>query len=171
LRLSCDQLVEFQDQRGFRVPQVSALRLRELTHLRIVIEREAALLSLANGGLEWEANLTAAYHKLAHVEASMHDTPDPSAYMDVWCACEWGFHNTLISACGSETFLAAYRDIYDRQRQQLVMAVENSGYREGNIIEHRAIVDAALARDSSLCAAQIETHLLTGLKALKEGVI
>jgi DNA-binding GntR family transcriptional regulator len=145
--------------------------MRELTQLRIIIEREAGLLSLANGGLEWEANLTAAHHKLAHVEASMHVAPDPSAYMDVWCACEGGFHNTLISACGSETLLAAYRDIYDRQRQQLVMAVEHSGYREGNIIEHRAILDAALARDSVLCAAQIEEHLQTGLKALKAGVL
>ena len=171
LRLSCDQLVEFQDQRGFRVPLVSSLRMRELTQLRIIIEREGALLSLANGGLEWEANLTAAHHKLAHVEDIMHEAEDPSAHMDVWCACEWEFHNTLISACQSETLLSAYRDVYDRQRQQLVMAVENSGYREGNITEHRAILDAALARDRALIATRIETHLLTGLRALRDGVL
>lgn len=171
LRLSCDQLVEFQDQRGFRVPHASAERMRELTQLRIIIEREAALLSLIHGGLEWEANLTAAHHKLAHVEDSMLTAGDPSAFMDVWCACEWEFHNTLISACGSKTLLAAYRDVYDRQRQQLVMAVENSGSREGNVIEHRAILDAALARDSAAAASLIEVHLITGLKALKDGVI
>lgn len=169
-RLSCDQLVEFQDQRGFRVPRASRLRLEELTQLRIIIEREGARLSIADGGLEWEANLTAAHHKLAHVEDKMHASADPAVYMGVWCAGEWEFHNTLISACGSATLIAAYRDIYDRQRQQLVMAVENSGYREGNITEHRAILDAALARDADLCAAQIGTHLITGLKALKSGV-
>ena len=170
LRLSCDQLVDFQDQRGFRVPRVSARRLEELTQLRIIVEREGALLSLAQGGLEWEANLTAAHHKLAHVEDSMHAAADPSDFMEVWCACEWGFHNTLISACGSETLLAAYRDIYDRQRQQLVMAVENSGYREGNIAEHRGVLEAALARDGDATASRIEIHLITGLKALKGGV-
>lgn len=171
LRLSCDQLVEFQDQRGFRVPQTSSHRMRELTQLRIIIEREAACLSIINGRLEWEANLTAAHHKLAHVEDIMHDAADPLGHMDVWCECEWEFHKTLISACGSETLMDAHRDIYDRQRQQLVMAVEHSGYREGNIAEHRAILDAALARDQVRIAAQLESHLLTGLKALKKGVL
>lgn len=169
-RLSCDQLVEFQDQRGFRVPQASRLRLKELTQLRTIIEQECVRLSIANGGLEWEANLTAAHHKLAHVEDKMHAADDQSAFKNVWCAGEWEFHNTLISACGSATLIAAYRDIYDRQRQQLVMAVENSGSREGNIAEHRGVLDAALARDAELCTARIETHLKTGLKALKDGV-
>ena len=49
-RLSAQGLVNFQEQRGFRVPEKSPVLLAELTHVRILLEAEGAALSIRNGG-------------------------------------------------------------------------------------------------------------------------
>ena len=164
-RLSCDRLVSFQDQRGFRMPQVSRRSLYELTELRSLVEREGARLSLQNGDLEWEADLTAAHHKLTHVETSI--TKGARNFDQVLADSEWQFHRTLISACGSETLKDHYRDVHDRQRLSLVMAAGGAAYRDGNTQEHRAILDAALARDAARCDELLDAHLRRGLEELK----
>ncbi len=163
-RLSCDRLVSFQDQRGFRVPEVSRETLHELTDLRALVEREGARLSIERGDLEWEADLTAAHHKLTHVETSI--SKGAQDYNHVLAASEWQFHRTLISACGSETLKDHYRDVHDRQRLSLVLAAGGTAYRDGNIAEHKAILDAALARDAKLCDELLDAHLHRGLETL-----
>ena len=67
-RLSTVGLVSFQEQRGFRVPIPTDQAQHELTHLRILLECEGACLSLRQGGIDWESQLTAAHHKLSHIE-------------------------------------------------------------------------------------------------------
>ena len=42
-RLATDGLVNFQEQRGFRVPDLSPTKLIELTHMRILLEGEGAV--------------------------------------------------------------------------------------------------------------------------------
>lgn len=163
LRLSADQLVELRDQRGFRTPLASRKGLEELTEIRIMVESEGARRSLENGGLEWEANLSAAHHKLAHVETTMRAAPDLTEFIPVWSACEWQFHLALISACGSDTLISLYRDVYDRHRQQLMMVTRKFGYRRENITEHRAILEAALAHRQEDCLKLISLHLRRGL--------
>lgn len=170
LRLSADQLVELRDQRGFRTPVASRRQLEELTEIRILVEGEGARLSLLNGGLEWEANLSAAHHKLAHVENTMRGATDLTQFIQVWSACEWQFHLALISACGSAIMIDLYRDVYDRHRQQLMMVTRQFGYRRDNISEHRAILEAALAHKQDECISLIGSHLRLGLapELLKE---
>ncbi|MGB0506568.1 MAG: GntR family transcriptional regulator [Pikeienuella sp.] len=163
LRLSADQLVELRDQRGFRTPVASFTLLEELTELRILVEAEGARLSLKHGGLEWEANLSAAHHKLAHVENKMRAALDLNDFIQVWCACEWQFHLALISACGSKTLINQYRDVYDRHRQQLMMVTQQFGYRRENITEHRAILEAALTHNQEDCIGLIGLHMRRGL--------
>ncbi|MEP5376242.1 MAG: GntR family transcriptional regulator, partial [Hyphomicrobiales bacterium] len=67
-RLSTVGLVRFQEQRGFRVTEKSATKLAELTHLRVLLEGEGAVLSIRNGGVSWGARLTAAHYKLSYIE-------------------------------------------------------------------------------------------------------
>lgn len=164
LRLSCDKLISFQDQRGFRMPEVSREMLHELTALRSLVEREGARLSIQNGDLEWEADLTAAHHKLMHVETSI--SKGAQDYNQVLAASEWQFHRTLISACGSDVLKDHYRDVHDRQRLCLVLAAGGTAYRDGNIPEHKAILDAALARNARLCDELLDAHLNRGLEIL-----
>ena len=162
-RLSTVGLVDFQEQRGFRVPMRTPGKLIELTHLRIL--GEGSILSIRNGGVAWEARLTAAHHKLSHIEKRIHAQSDPSGLIDIWFSSETEFHQTLISACGSETLKQMHSRIYAQFRQQLMVADMRFDFISENIQHHASILDAALAGDEALTKKQIHHHLarhLTG---------
>lgn len=158
-RLSTAGLVAFEEQRGFRARRTSRERQRDLTQFRILLEQEGASLSMTHGDIEWEARLSAAHHKLSHIEAEVRRTGDVKPLLALWSNAEWEFHDTLISACGSPLLRETYKTIYDQFRQQLVSRDSNYGYYPDNIEEHRAILDAALARDEPLCRQHIHDHL------------
>ena len=97
-RLSTVGLVEFQEQRGFRAPFQSVERQHELTHMRILLETEGACLSIRMGGVEWESRLTAAHHKLSHIETRVRSSGDLIPLLGLWSRAEQEFHETLIDA-------------------------------------------------------------------------
>ncbi len=158
-RLSTVGLVDFQEQRGFRVPERSPNKLIELTHMRILLEGEGAVLSIRQGGVGWEARLTAAHHKLSHIEKRIHDLSDPSELVDIWFTSEKEFHQTLISACNSETLKQMHGRIYAQFRQQLMEADRKFDFISENILHHADILDAALAADEPLTRKRIHDHL------------
>jgi DNA-binding GntR family transcriptional regulator len=164
LRLSSAGLVTFLDQRGFRARESSSRHQHELTQMRILLEQEGCALSMRNGGLEWEARITAAHHKLSHIEARIAASGAVEPVLDTWCAAEWEFHDTLISACGSDLMRQTHASIYDQFRQQLVTRERNYGYFPENVPEHLRIVEAALARDETLCRRRIHEHLARNLQ-------
>lgn len=164
-RLSTVGLADFQEQRGFRVPKRSPQKLIELTHLRILLEGEGTVLSIRKGGVDWEARLTAAHHKLSHIEKRIHAKDDPSDLVSIWFASENEFHQTLISACGSETLKQMHGRIYAQFRQQLMVADRQFEFISANIQHHANILDAALSGDEDLTRQKIHDHLarhLTG---------
>ena len=158
-RLSCDKLIDFEEHKGFRVSQVSKQMCNEAIEIRILIECEGASLSMANGGLEWEARLTAAHHKLAHVEGKFSNAQNDRNLFDIWCKCEWEFHETLLSECGSSLMREQHRDIYDLHRIHMIGLSSGTGFRTDNIAEHRAIMEAAIGRDVDDCKEKIANHL------------
>jgi DNA-binding GntR family transcriptional regulator len=165
LRLSTQGLVNFREQRGFRVPERSSQKLIELTHVRILLEGEGAVLSIREGGVAWEARLTAAHHKLIHIENRIQALDDPTELVDIWFSCEGEFHQTLISACGSGTLKQLHSQIYAQFRQQLMEADRRFDFISANIKQHAEILDAALKADEALTRKRIHDHLkrhLTG---------
>jgi len=158
-RLSTEGLVDFQEQRGFRVPEKSAQLLSELTHVRILLEAEGTALSIRTGGVAWEARLTAAHHQLSHIEKRIHATKDPSPLVDLWFKAELQFHETLISSCGSETLKAMHRQVYLRFRQQLMVADRSFDFISKNIQHHYEIMVAALEGDEALTRQKVHDHL------------
>jgi DNA-binding GntR family transcriptional regulator len=158
-RLSTEGLVDFQEQRGFRVPEMSAEVLSELTHVRILLEGEGTARSIRYGGVAWEARLTAAHHQLSHIEKRIHASKDSSQLVDLWFRAELEFHQTLISACGSQTLKAMHLQIYQRFRQQLMVADRSFDFISTNIQHHREILEAALDGDESRTRQKIHDHL------------
>jgi len=161
LRLSNIGLVEFENQRGFRVADVSRARLADITRFRIILEREGASLSMQHGGVAWESQLTAAHHKLKHIETRLNDGESIEALINLWSDAELGFHETLISACGSRVLRETHAQIYVQFRQQLVSIQPDFSYEQFQRIvkEHQAILDAALARNAEACRKAISKHL------------
>jgi len=159
LRLSAVGLVAFEEQRGFRARNASPERRHDLTKFRIMLEQEGAALSMKNGGIEWEAQLTAAHYKLSHIEAQITRNGGIEPMLRLWCTAEWEFHDALSAACASPVLRQTFRTIYDQFRQQLVTRARNFGYFPENVAEHQKILDAALNRDEAECRARIHAHL------------
>lgn len=162
-RLSTVGLVQFEDQRGFRVPPTNRQRQHDLTSFRITLEQEGATQSMRNGGIEWEARLTAAHHKLSHIEKQIAKTGAIEPVLIPWCTAEWEFHETLISASDSPVLRSSFKSVYDQFRQQLVSKARNFGYFPGNIAEHQRIVDSAVNGNATDLRAAIYDHLSRNL--------
>ena len=173
-RLATQGLVNFQEQRGFRVPEMSPTKLIELTHMRILLEGEGAVLSIRHGGVGWEARLAAAHHKLSHLEKRIHSLEDSSELVDLWFSSETEFHQTLISACGSTTLKQMHGIIYNQFRQQLMQADREFVFISENIKQHNEILEAALESDETLTRKRVHDHLarhLTGQTAFPNNII
>ena len=158
-RLAAVGLVDFQEQKGFRVPMRSPQKLIELTHVRVLLEAEGTAMSIRNGGVDWEARLTAAHHKLSHIEKRIHAATDPSNLVDIWFSAEREFHETLLSACGSETLQESHLHVFMRFRQQLMIADRSFSFISANIEHHYQIMVAALAGDEAETRQKIHDHL------------
>lgn len=162
-RLASAGLVIFEDQRGFRARPVDTERLHYLTKFRITLEQEGATASIARGALDWEAQLSAAHHKLAHIESKVSGAGLDGPTLRLWTLAELEFHDTLLSASDSPFLRSSFRRIYNQFRQQKILQPEY-GYHAANAREHQAIVDAALARNGPACCQAIYDHMKRNLR-------
>jgi len=162
-RLSTERLVDFHEQRGFRAPASSPQLHHELTLMRIMLENEGARLSIRHGGVEWEARLSAAHHKLSHIESRIRREATLVNMIDLWTAAEVEFHQTLIEASRSDTLRRTHLMIFNQFRQQLFTNSEMLNYIPENVNQHKAILDAALDRDEVRVAQAIYDHLKRNL--------
>ncbi|MEO9683579.1 MAG: GntR family transcriptional regulator [Tateyamaria sp.] len=158
-RLSTLGLVEFREQRGFRVPEKSRAVLNQLTHLRVLLEAEGTVLSIRFGGVAWEARLTAAHHQLSHLETRLQSADETAPFVDLWFDAERHFHETLISACQSDTLRETHHQLYCRFRQQLMVEDRAFDFISDNIQHHQEILDAAMAGDEALTRQKVHDHL------------
>lgn len=164
-RLATEDLVDSEDQKGFRVAQTSSSRLSDLTRLRILLETDGSKHSMLNGGVAWESNLVAAHQKLTYIEEKMR--LDETSHCKIWHQYDWEFHAALISECGSQMHQLYHQRVFDQFRQYVMVDLKTNGFRGNDIIdEHQEIVNAALQRDYESCAKALEKHLSFYLKHL-----
>lgn len=154
-RLTSEDLVVAEGQRGFEVAPVSAADLKEVAALRLLLEAHALELSFASGGLDWEGGVVSAHHKLAALERSL--LAGEAADAALWKRYDWEFHHALIGACGSRTLLKAHAAAYDRYLRYQMVAVVFRG--EVAAKEHRKLLDAALARDAAAAQVILRGHI------------
>jgi DNA-binding GntR family transcriptional regulator len=158
-RLASDGFVSAEEQRGFFVTQVSREDLIEITNLRILLECNALETSILNGDADWEGNLVAAHHKLHLMEKKMLDGDESEK--ETWKRYDWEFHLALIQACNSNNLLKLHSTIYDKYLRYQMLVLTYRG--EEAVAEHRAMFDAALARDAKLAVKHLEDHIRNGL--------
>lgn len=169
-RLQCNHFLTFEDQKGFHVPLKSHIHLRELADLRILIEQAGVRESIANSNLTWESQITAAHHKLAHIERQMDSQRCLLEHIGLWTAAEREFHESLISGTGSSLLKTTHGDLFDRFRQMLALNYGQAqfGFRRDNIREHETILQAALEGRSDECCNAIEAHINNGILAMRD---
>lgn len=167
-RLATEGLVLAEGQRGFEVAPVSPANLREIADLRLIVEAQALDDSFRRGDVDWEARVLAAWHRLAAMEKAMER--GDRGEVALWKRRDWEFHQALISACGSEVLMHLHGGVFDKYLRYQMIALSFRG--EVAAREHRALRDAALARDADAARAILALHLRGGVEhALASGTI
>jgi len=150
-QLTTDNLVDAQDQRGFRVAPISLEELDDLTQTRIQIESLALRQSIERGGEAWEANLRAAHR-------AMEATP-PSPGGGEGALRHALFHDALVAGCGSPSLMRVRAGLYDLAERYRALALHGAPTRRPAADEHAAIAAAALSRQPDVAVAAMVHHI------------
>ncbi|WP_181360473.1 GntR family transcriptional regulator [Variovorax sp. WS11] len=163
-RLATSGFVVAEDQRGFRVSSVTAAELADITETRCHVECETLRRSIERGGLDWEERVTATHFRLSRL---VMYAANGSGVDAEWERAHVALHAALLSASGSkwlETLSDLLRDQTARYRHLSVVPHNRPAggpASEANrdvAAEHRAIVDAALARDDVRACELLRQH-------------
>lgn len=159
-RLAGDGFVIATGQRGFAVAPVSVANLHELATLRQLIEMDALEKSFDAGDMAWEERVVAAHHKLARIEG--RDPGADAALRDQWKRFDWGFHQALISACGSRELMAVHAMVFDKYLRYQMLFLTYRG--AVSALEHRKLLEAALARNIGVAKDILARHIAGGVE-------
>lgn len=161
-RLVGESLVTFEEQKGFRVAPISLEDLADITETRIFIETKALQESIRAGDDHWEAEVVAAYHRLAKTEAKKAlPGVDVSDEMEERNRV---FHFTLISACPSRWLNQLYGILFQQsERYRRISRGEHLVPRDTHA-EHRVIYEAVLARDTERACEASRLHIQNTLR-------
>lgn len=156
-RLSADNLVIAEPQKGFSVALVSRDDLLDLTRVRIEIEGLCLDQALQQGDVRWESEILAAFHRLSHLPER---SPSETARLDdAWSSAHSEFHASLVSACGSPWLLRLRQMLYSQSERYRRLSVPLRVVERDVNAEHHAILKAALARDAAETKRLLADHL------------
>ena len=155
-RLQSEGWVDREEQRGYRVAQVSKDELLELVKTRILIEELAVREALSRRDAEAEEELVIAFHRLskAHrLDSNGERNPD-------WERLHRQFHLTLVAGCKMKWINQFCQQLFDvAERYRLLSVVANPERRE--LEEHRAMLDAYIEGDADKVRALLQSHYQT----------
>jgi GntR family transcriptional regulator, carbon starvation induced regulator len=156
-RLAEQKLARLQPQQGFEVASLSVPDILDLTAVRIAIEGLALRRSIELGDVAWEARLVAANHVLGATPRD--DVSDGTRRMsEAWAAAHASFHAALIDACGSPILRDICRSLYDASEFYRRWTYSETGFSRDVVVEHRALMEAALARDTERAVTLLSRH-------------
>jgi DNA-binding GntR family transcriptional regulator len=156
-RLSGEGLVDASPQLGFAVVQLSVEDLDDLTALRSLVECSAIRTSVEQGSLGWETGLVAAHHRLARTPLTGPDSPDELT--SEWMQAHNDFHVATMSACGNRRLIALTAALGESAAIYRHWSQAYDHGRRDIAGEHRAIFEAALARDAELACRLHAEHI------------
>lgn len=158
-RLAAEELVIAEPQRGFRVVPVSEAELLDLVRTRIEIESLCLRRSLESGGVEWEASLQAATHRLVRTPPSPEPASSDTLVSDTWEAAHEAFHLALVAACDSPWLLRLRAILYTQAERYRRLSLRLSACKRDVDAEHTCLAKAALARDEKSLLTLMGAHL------------
>ena len=152
-RLAGEGFVKGVGQRGFRVAPVSLEDMRDITRMRIKLECEALTESIEKGDDEWEANIIAAFHRLAKAE-NLRESD-----FQRWEKRNNEFHQALIAACSSPWLLRFRNTLYEQHKRYRIISILAHDESRDVHKEHEAIKASTINRDIALACAETRKHI------------
>ncbi|SDF44304.1 GntR family transcriptional regulator [Limimaricola pyoseonensis] len=183
-RLEEKRLVLARPNRGWQVAPVSLAELEDLEAARLAVEGSLLRDAIARGGLDWEAGIVAAHHRLKQTPLPVGHG-EPGLHAD-WIAAHDGFHAALLAAAASEwlgRFHAEASAQLRRHHQALLLhprAVRPDGparhpeavqerLRDAlSLPRHSALMEAALARDTAAALRLLGEHVEIAVALYRE---
>lgn len=166
--LSREGLVSNEGQRGFRVTPVSVEDLQDIVWARLNIETILLGQSIRHGDADWGAEISAAFYKLTHapVPASLDDIET----LEAWEAAHRRFHRALLAGAKSPWLHrvdAQLVDLTERYRRIRLARMGFTARTDSIFTEHKALMEAALARDVDTACHLLHEHLTATFDAQK----
>lgn len=165
-RLSAEGLVQGGSYRGFEVPEISIDELFDLANVRAELSSAALRDAIRRGDDAWEVGVIAAFHSIERIPASLRGSRDE--YADAFEARNWAFHEALESACESPWLMHFIHITATHIRRFRRRFFDYDHAPEAAQAEHKALMEAALARDADKACSLMASHVLDRVKALKE---
>jgi GntR family transcriptional regulator, carbon starvation induced regulator len=160
-RLSSENLVEIEANRGSRVSETSLAELADMMATRRQIEKLCLTAAIQNGDADWEAEIVAAMHLLSR-------TPLPDSVADNAAATLWEerhrrFHSALVAACGSPWLLRFWNILADHSERYRKFRLLHRHDAQAEVrdinAEHAALMEAMLDRDVGRASSLMDAHL------------
>ena len=157
-RLSAEELVLREGKRGFRVAPVSLADLDDLAMTLCWVADVALRRSIARGDEAWEEAVVLAAHRLRRLDDR---APSRETGMDPeWERRHRDFHMRLIAASGAQRINDFFAMLLDRYDRYMYLGVDAAArWPRDAAAEHKAILDAVLARDAAAAVELTQMHI------------
>ncbi len=157
-KLTSDGLVVSEQHRGFTVAEISYDELKDITRLRCLLEPLALRESIEGGDDAWEADLLAAFHRLSKIEERVGS--EPNVPDDDWAYWHKNFHQTLLASCPSMKLLQIRTSLFEQSERYRFLSAARRTTSRNKLLEHKKLMDAALARDLDGASQLMEDHIM-----------
>jgi DNA-binding GntR family transcriptional regulator len=165
-RLTSEELVIAEPQKGFRVAPISTDDLKDLTEALIEIDGICLKRSIENGDAGWEADVMAAFHRLSKTLPPWESNQPTAA--DDWAKVHTAFHESLVGACDSQWLLRMRAMLFLQFTRYRTLSIGITAKTRDLETEHRALMDAVLARDTTRAVGILTAHIRQTTDALLE---
>ncbi|TCK21967.1 GntR family transcriptional regulator [Pseudonocardia endophytica] len=168
-RLTGERLVMLQAHLGYTVTPLSADELTDLTAARVEVEGLAFRRAILFGDERWESDVVAAHHLLAIREREVATT---GVRGDPWFVAHEAFHAVLLAGGGNRRLIEISRELRAEtelyRRWAAPLMEENQ---RDPAAEHKALTDAAVARDADLGVELLRDHIAFSTQMLLAGLL
>lgn len=169
-RLVSEGLVDYADQRGFWSTAVDLDGLRDLTRVRILVEKEALADAIRHGDAAWEQQLRQAFVELCRTPRSGQGTEAQD-----WTASHKKFHRALVATCTSPWLTRLHNLYYDQTERYRMISASAGAMAHGSSRdvegEHGEIMEVAIQRDVEKAQFLIEGHLRTTVDRVEGAIL
>ena len=156
-RLVQEGLVVADERRGFRAAELSLDDLRDINHMRLLLDPQALSDAIVHGDDRWESEIVAVFYRLEKVESRLGD--GPVVLDDEWSALHRGFHQALLAGCPSARQKALCASLFDQAERYRRYTARNRRSARRKTSEHRRLMEAALARDAATAGSLLQEHI------------
>ncbi|MBB1493235.1 GntR family transcriptional regulator [Paracoccus sp. MC1854] len=152
LELSSSGLVEPIRNRGFRVSRPSLKELRDLFHMRDLLETEAARLMM----IERRIDAMELYKLAEDIERAVNED-DVRAYL----LSDRAFHDAMFVASGNDLLAHMALSLRDRMRLFGIRSAAGLGRQRESISEHYQLIGMIESNDSAQLIELLRHHILS----------